>query len=255
MTRELQLEFALHDTVGSAEVSPAAVPLDLLKGFVREIAQFLKGDDNEVRTSKLLVSVVSGSLALRTEPLSVALPIWSDIERLASGFLDGVDPKRAQIARKWQSDALRHPGRRISVRDPSRKFEVTISADSNLRTKEGGAWVATERVLEGVLEDWGGAEPNLHVRLNDGRLVRVDATKEQLRQEHENFLYRTVLIGVSMEEDFGTGEQRNLRFREFVRHEPRFNEAEFEAATKKGSAAWSEVEDAVQWVRDIRGKD
>ncbi len=39
----------------------------------------------------------------------------------------------------------------------------------------------------------------------------------------------------------------------FEAHEPAYDENEFQQMVKRGTAAWSEVANATQWLEDLRG--
>ncbi|WP_236478136.1 hypothetical protein, partial [Escherichia coli] len=82
-----QLTFAVDDLIDGIEVSPDHVPLYLLGDFQEEVSNFLRGTKREVDTSKLIVAIKTGSLAMRTPSLPQASSLWVDIHLLESGML------------------------------------------------------------------------------------------------------------------------------------------------------------------------
>jgi hypothetical protein len=255
MAKQRKLLFSVSDRADGHEVTPETVPLGLLKDFVSDVAAFIRGSDKLVDTNDLLVSVVKGSFALQNyEELPADLPIWGDIEQLSKGTLDGVDTRRANIAEKWRLDALKHPNRTFKIADPSHDAYIAINANTYFRREQVSNWVLVERYLSGTVEDWGGlTSANIHLRLDDGTTLKVDATRDQIREYERNPVYHAVVIRVELEEDLVTGERRNARFIDFSDYQPRIDEDEYRRATEAGRAAWKDVGDAADWVRGIRG--
>lgn len=249
------LYFSVSDEADGHTVTPAAVPLGLLKDFVKDVATFVRGDEKEVDAAELLVSIVEGSLALRSyEELPAELGIWDDIDQLSKGLLDDVDPRRAAIAEKWRMDAVKHPKRVFKVGSAANGPFVAINANTHFRRELRSNWVVVERYLAGVVEDWGGQKSsNIHLRLEDGSTLKIDATRDQIRDEERNFVYRAAVVRIELEEDLVSGEIRNPKLIAFAEYAPRFDEDEFAKATAAGRAAWGDVADSVEWVRGIRG--
>lgn len=255
MAKQRKLLFSVSDRADGHDVSPETVPLGLLKEFVKDVATFIRGDDKSIDANDLLVSVVKGSLALQNyEELPADLPIWGDVEQLAKGSLDGVDAKRAGIAEKWRVDALKHPDRTFKIADPAHDNFIAINSNTFFTREFISNWVLVERYLTGTVEDWGGlTSPNIHLRLDDGSTLKIDATREQIREHERNPVYHSVVIRVELEEDLTTGEKRNAKFIDFADYHPRIDEDEYRKATETGRAAWKDVGDAADWVREIRG--
>jgi len=255
MAKQRKLLFSVSDRTDGHDVTPDTVPLGLLKDFVRDVASFIRGDDKEVDTSDLLVSVVEGSFALQShEPLPEGLAIWGDIEKLSRGRLDGVDAKRASIAEKWRIDALKRPTRTFRIGDSANGAVVAINANTFFVREIESNWIHVERYLVGVVEDFGGATAaNIHLRLEDGSALKIDATRDQVRDQELNPVYHTVVMRVELEEDLVTGEMRNARFINFASYDPRIDEDEYRKLIEAGRAAWEDVGDAADWVRKIRG--
>jgi hypothetical protein len=248
------LRFAVSDHIDGREVSPSSVPLRLLREFAKDVESFIRGTDH-VLSGRMLVSVEPGSLALESrQAVPLEAPIWSDMAQLSRGELDGVDPRRIEIAEKWRSSTLKHPRRSFQFGGGN----VTVLINNNtifVRRRESD-WVRAERYLSGVVVDWGGlSSPNIHFRLEDGSALKIDATHEQIRDEERNVVYHQVVVRVDLEENRETGQRRNARFLGFVHYQPRIDEDEYERATRAGRAAWREVEDSVAWTRKIRGGD
>jgi hypothetical protein len=256
MVSQLNIEFAVSDHVDGREIGPGAVPLGLLKDFAEEVQAFIRGSDAETDAAKLAITIVSGSLAFRSvDPLPVDLAVWRDIDSLSRGSIDNVDPRRAEIALKWQRKSAKHPTRKVRAGDPSRVHFLSIDSSTVFRSDEKKFWVTAERYLSGTLEDLGGQTPNLHLRLDNGRLLLLDATRDQILGEERNLVYHPVVVRVAMEENTLSGEIRNARFLGFAEYSPRIDEAQYRKAIEAGRSAWADVDDPAAWVRDIRGDE
>lgn len=94
------LLISLHDGSAGYDISPGRVPLAALRGFTRDVDDFLRGSAQGVDTACLDVAVVPGSLALQTAPL--ANPgLLADLRRLAtSELLDSLDGKRRVVVER-----------------------------------------------------------------------------------------------------------------------------------------------------------
>lgn len=255
MAKRRNLYFSVEDKAGGHDVTPETVPLGLLREFVKDVATFVRGGDKAIDPAELLVTVVEGSFGLRSyEELPADLPIWHDIEQLSKGYLDGVDAKRAGIAEKWRMDATKHPNREFRIADSANNHFVAINANTFFTRELASNWVLVERYLSGTVEDWGGlTSPNIHLRLADGTTLKVDATRDQIRDQELNPVYHEVLIRVELEEELMTGEKRNAKFLDFADYHPRVDEDEYRKATEAGRNAWKDVDDAAGWVRKTRG--
>jgi hypothetical protein len=69
----------------------------------------------------------------------------------------------------------------------------------------------------------------------------------------ENRLYHKALLHVRAEQHYRTGDLRNIQLISFVDYQPAYNEEALDRFTAKGAAAWADVPDAAQWVREVRG--
>jgi hypothetical protein len=254
------LGFVLSDVIDGEEISPGHVPLGLLKEFADDVGRFVAGSKKDVQAASLVVAIREGSLELDVSHVDATLPVWTDLNVLKDPrSLQDIDPQRAAIVQKWQAQARKYPNRRVLIREASdgssnSRVLLTVTTETDFRAKDAGSWVNIERYIKGKVVDMGGASAvNLHVRMEDGATLKIDATEEELRREEENHLYRSVLLRVNVEENLSTGELRNARFIAFAPYRPKFDAAEFEEMTRRGSLAWRDVDNATDWVDELRG--
>lgn len=251
-----QLTFAVDDLIDGIEVSPEHVPLSLLGDFQEEVADFLRGTKREVDTSKLIVAIKTGSLAMRMPSLPQASSLWADINLLENEMsLDRIDPVRARILRKWQANARKHRDRRYKLFIGSTDRSLIIDAETVL-ISDDSFWAETEKYIVGKVMDIGGkTKPNLHLELENGKSIVISATQDQLASSSENSLYRSVIVHILAEENVITGKLRNLRLQNFDSFNPHFDEIEFETVVQKGTQAWKGISDHNAWLDQIRGYD
>lgn len=249
-----ELRFAVSDRINDAEVGPRHVPLSLLGEFQKDVSEFLRGSTRDVDPSAVLVAVEDGSLALVATGLMAATSLWSDLDRLRSpDSLSLIDPRRAAVVERWQATARQNPHRKYRVADAGARVSLSVDASSDFRRVEE-VWVSVEKFVHGKVIDWGGKnKPNVHLEMADGTVLIVSAQQKLLAQEEQNRLYRAALLHISAEENLLTGALRNPVLLAFEAHQPAYDEAEFQQMVRRGTAAWSDVPDASDWVEDLRG--
>ena len=250
------LLIVLHDESAGYEITPDRVPLAALRRFAKDVDEFLRGDGNDVDTAALDVAVVEGSLGLRTAPTANPA-LLGDLRRLAAGeLLEGVAGKRRAVVERWQKAARGAQRLRVQISSDFLPMPIVISADTDFRAEDADQWVRVERYVRGEIEDMGGhGRPNAHIRLPDGQLLLVDASREVLRDEKINRLYKPAMVRISAEYNVMTREHRSARLLGFVEHDNRLDEKDLERLTQRGAKAWRDVPDAGAWVDDLRGTE
>lgn len=250
----LALSFAFDGGDVAEPVSPARVGLAALREFVREVEEFLRGDDREIDTGALRVAVVDGSFGLRTEAIALAPVLVADLRRLrASQALGPISARRREVVLAWQKRA-RGP-RRLQYRIDASFLDapVRVDADTDFHADDADEWVRVERYVRGELLELGGARNvNAHIRLPDNSTLQVDATREQLRSERENRLYKPVMVRFSAEFNVRTKAYRAARLLAFSDYRPSYDEKSLQRLTERGAEAWADVGDAADWVESLR---
>ena len=251
----LVITFAFDLGEAEPQASPEGVGLAAMRDFVREVEEFLRGDDKEVDTAALNVAVVGGSFALRTEGIAMAPRLVADLRLLgASQALDGLGARRRDIVLTWQKRARSSRRFRYRIDAPMLPTPLIVNAATDYHTDDSNEWVRVERYVRGeVLEVGGASSVNAHIRLPDGTKLQVDATREQLRNERENRLYKPVMVRFSAEFNVRTNALRNARLIEFSDYAPTFDEKAFARLTERGSRAWADVPNAADWIESLRG--
>lgn len=250
-----RITISLHDESAGYAISPARVPLALLRTFANDVHEFLRGDGSVPDAASLEVAVIEGSLGILTAPITDA-GLLADLRHLSqSESIDSLDPRRRPVVERWQKAAksARHALYKISA--PMLARPVIISAASDFRADDADQWVRVERYVRGEIEDLGGTRANAHIRLPNGKLLKVDTDRAVLRDDKVNRLYKPAMVRITAHYNVVTREYRDARLIEFVEHDTRIDEQELERLFQRGAKAWRDVPDAAEWVDKLRGNE
>jgi hypothetical protein len=247
---------ALHDESAGYEASPGRVSLAVLHSFVREVDEFLRGDARGTNNERLDVAVKHGSLAIETAPTSNP-GLLQDLLRLASAEqLDSLHPRRRAVVERWQRAAHTRRDVWYEIATPAMQAPVLINASSDYRSDDADQWVRVERYVQGELYEMGGLKDvNAHIRLPDGTSLVVDTDREVLGSQKVNRLFKPAMVRIVAEYNVATRQYRNARLIEFVEHAQLLDEQAMERLTRRGAKAWSDVENAADWVESLRGRE
>lgn len=250
------ISISLHDESGGYEISPDRVPLATLKGFAKDVDDFLRGEAAEIDTTGLDIAVFKGSLGVLTAP--IANPdLMRDLRLLGgSELLEGLDAKRREVIERWQKMAkgTRQAVFRISA--PFMRRPVVIDAQTDYHADDADQWVKVERYMQGeVVEIGGQRKVNAHIRLQDGTLLAVESEREVFRDDKVNRLYKPAMARITAEYNVVTRKYRNARLLAFEEHQNTLDESQLQRLIQRGVKAWKDIPNASEWVDDLRGSD
>lgn len=247
------LRFALNDRIQDAEVGPAHVPLVLLGNFQKDVSDFLAGASKDIDPNQVMVAIEEGSLALIASGLLAASSLWADIERLHDPLSLGlIDPKRAAVVTRWQAAARKHPHRRYTLADHSGKALLQVDSSSDYRDQSAPIWVEVRKYLHGEITDLGGtSKPNVHLKLESGKVLLIASNQQLLAAEERNRLYKPATLHIAAEENLDTGELRNLTLLGFEAPHGTWDASAFDELVRKGTQAWANV--PIDWLENLRG--
>lgn len=250
-----RITIALIDNTAGFEATPDRVRLADLADFSADVATFLRGEDKEVDTRTLEVAVRAGSLALETAPLMSAPNLFRDLRTLLGGeLLDNLDAKRREVMERWQKAARQTKQVAYRISAPFLDRPIEINSESDYHADDADQWVHVERYIRGEIQDLGGVtKANAHVKLPDGRTLKVTAERDVLRDDTVNRLYKLAMLRIKAEYNVLTRDLRNARLIEFVEYAPKVDEDDLARMTRRGTAAWKDVADATAWVDELRG--
>ena len=250
-----RITVALIDHAAGFEATPDRVRLGDLADFSADVATFLRGEDKDVDTKTLEVAIRAGSFAIETVPLLSAPGLFRDLRALLGGeLLDNLDAKRREVVERWQKAArqTRQVAYRISA--PFLDRPIVVNAESDYHADDADQWVLVERYIRGEIQDLGGVtKANAHIKLPDGRTLKVTTERDVLRNDTVNRLYKLAMLRIKAEYNVLTRELRNARLVEFVEHASTVDEEALTKLTRRGAVAWKDVPNATAWVDELRG--
>jgi hypothetical protein len=257
MNDNTAIEFVLHGKVEGQEITPRTIGLSQFNEFNQQVEQFITGSQ-KIKLDQVHVEIAESSYLLRVIlPVVVMSSLEPDLRLLArEDVLGEVDLKRAEVVAKWQARTKSNPDLDYQIRPRGQDLpKVRISRQTDYRVGEIVPWVTVEKYLFGEITDMGGTQKaNIHLKLDrGGKPVLVGAAQGYLRDLTENRIYHKALLHVRAEQHYKTGDLRNVQLISFVDYQPNYDEAALDRFAAKGAAAWADVPDAAQWVREVRG--
>ena len=252
-----KLSFSLHDEVEGRPLTPENVDLLTLHQFMGEVIALVQGDASRQEIGQPSVSIETGSVKLATlVPVIVAASLHQDLKELnATGDLDAISPKRAEVIEKWQSRAAKAGSKtrydllaEVSGEASSR---LEVNRETQYRHKQEDSWVLAEKYLTGRVVDLGGkTKANVHLVLASGDSVKIDATESQLKGAA--YLYEEMTLNVSVKEHIRTGEIRHARLIDVVKPSKEVDEDKLKALWRKGKEEWAGISSPTEWVEQLR---
>lgn len=250
------IRIALHDESAGYPVSPARVPLLVLRTFAKDVDELLRGDAGDLPARELEVAVLEGSLTIQTLP--TANPgLLQDLRSLAaSELIDTLNPRRRAVVERWQKAARSARQVHYEIAAAWMDKPVVISASSDYRTDNADQWVRVERYVQGEVFELGGlSNVNAHLRLADGSTLLVSAAREVLSSDPKNRLFKQALVRIAADYNVKTREHRNAQLLGFEPQDSQLDEKALARMLDRGRRAWADVPSAADWVEDLRGNE
>lgn len=254
-----KLYFSVKDTIGGEQVTPENVPLKLIIELADAMNRFIYGKAKS--TGEVSVSIKKGSFAIVAPASPITQSAINDYRIVKkTGALDNIDPIRARIIRDLQVKAQKDKNRIYTISDKedidtdNHHDALVISKETDYRTIRTDQWVPTETYMYGMVVDIGGkTKTNVHLVLENGDTIVLNADSKQIEEDEINRVYRKQLVKVTAEQNLETKKYRNERLSDFVEYEPKFDEEQFNEISKKVRHSWADVPDVLAWVENMRG--
>jgi hypothetical protein len=171
METQNQVAFTLKAQVHEREIASTTIGFSMFNQFNAEVADFLAGSQRRAALEEVRFTIQDGSYKLNLiPPALLAVVLHSDLIKLRQkDSLADIDPKRADIIKRWQNRALTTPGYEVVIDSPEKSFEtIRISDASEYRVLDDDYWVAVEKYFIGTVVDMGGTTAaNVHFRIED----------------------------------------------------------------------------------------
>lgn len=254
-----KLYFSVKDIINGEQVTPENVSLKLIIELADAMNRFIYGKAKS--TGEVSVSIRKGSFAIVAPASPITRSAINDYRTVkTTGALDGIDPIRAKIIRDLQLRAQRDENRIYTISDNDnsntneRQNTLIISKETDYKTMRTDQWVPAETYMYGMVVDIGGkTKTNVHLVLENGDTIVLNADSKQIEEDEINRVYRKQLMRVTAEQNLETKKYRNERLSNFVEYEPKYDETQFNAVSKKVRHSWADVPDVLAWVENMRG--
>jgi len=251
------LSFSLHDEVDGRPLTPENVDLLTLHQFMGEVIALVQGDASRAEIGEPSVAIEEGSVKLVSlVSVIVAASLHHDLRELASaGDLDMISAKRSEVIESWQARAAKDGSKRsydlLAQVDGEALAHLEVTRETQYRHKQQDSWVHAEKYLSGRVVDLGGkTKPNIHLVLTSGQSLKIDATEDQL--EGADYLYKSMILNVSVKEHIRTGEIRQARLIDVVKPLREVDEDKLKTLWRKGKQAWAGISSPTEWVEQLR---
>ena len=255
-----RVAFALEGKMEGVEITPATIGFAQFNRFNQEVAKFVAGDAQGLSMDDVHVRVESGSYRLVVFlTLTMLHQLEPDLKILHNGQnLHGMNPKRAEVVRTWQSRVKRNPDMHIRIEEGDAQHlsaaPVVITNETDFADQDENLWVAVEKELRGQLFAQGGKnKANMHLALENGGDLIVTTIQGFLNTLSEVKVYDTVRVRIKAEQNLQSGELRDAQLIDIRPGKPVFDEEAFNRAVEIGTRAWADVPDIGQWVAEQRG--
>lgn len=246
------IDFIVRGKIGDIDISPKHISVSLLNSFSKDISDLINSIQ-EVKKEEIVVSIEDGSFKLNAIMILSAINIINaEIKTLyQTNDLNSIDEKRSLIYEKWISNAKENDIE-FEIK-PFNEESLLINKNSIFSKVDNTIWVESELYLYGIITDLGGNQkPNIHLKLENGKNIVIDCTKEDIAIETENRVYHSASVRVIAKQNLLTGEFKDAKFSGFNKYNPVFDEKVLLNTIEKGTNAWSDVENHIDWVRNLR---
>jgi len=132
---------------------------------------------------------------------------------------------------------------------------ISINKDTKfIRSKE--IWVDAEFYFYGTIVDAGGkGKANVHLDTQEFGLLKIEASKTLLANYESNPLYKPYGVRAKGKQNIKSAEidKSSLVLIDIVDYNPSYKEDYIKSLIKKAKKSWSEVDDADEWLQNVRG--
>jgi hypothetical protein len=246
------IDFIVRGKISDLEISPNHISVSLLNSFSKDISDLLN-TIQEAKKEQIIVSIEEGSFKIKAAMFMAAINIINaEIKTLQeTNDLNSINEKRGLIYEKWISNAIEN-NYEFEIK-PQNDDSLIINKNTVFNKIDNSIWVESEIYLYGVITDLGGSQkPNIHLKLEDGKSIVIDCTKDDIANEIENRVYHSASIRVTAKQNLITGELKEFKFSSYNKYNPVFDEKALLETIDKGTNAWSNVENHIDWVRNLR---
>ena len=249
-----EIEIRIEGSVGARKLTPALVDIDEIREVLTQASGLLFPTEKRSQRPLISYEIVEGSVRhkFRTVMQSV-IGFGAVLSQIKSqGQIDFLHERSAVAI-----EGLQH----LAV---EKDYVVTINANESRlvmdRTthylRNAKLWVDAEFYLYGELTNAGGkSSPNIHLDTEEFGTLRISTNKGYLKAADKNLLYKKFGLRVTGKQNLQTFEmyRNSLTFVDLFDYDLEYSDAYLDSFMKKAAPAWVDVQNADEWLDEIRG--
>lgn len=254
-----ELQFAIDDKLLGEDVSPTNISLPMLEEFIQQVTAFVKGS-GKINLKNIHTEIRQGSFAIAVvDEIGELEEAKRDYLAAANNTdLSSIDPSRREVLIQWQRNALKNVDRKyklLSIADDKKVSDVSLVIDSESKFHfHQVVWADVEQYIYGRVYDLGGkTKSNVHLLLEDGSTLKAEADASLLVGDKVNRIYRNQLVRVKARQNIDTKEVSDYQLVSYEKYSDEFNKEAFDEFVDNGTRAWSQVDNPVAWLENLRG--
>ncbi len=254
MEEQGYVEIKIDGLIGEKSITPKDVDISDIKEIINDLETFLYPTKNEkAERPHISYKLEQGSARnLFYLPISAVILFNGLLEEIDKrGNIDFLDNKRAEIIDKFQRRAKEKNFEVSFYSSSSNDRILIINKDTNF-FKINAAYVETEFLLYGRINEEGGNNPNFHLITKEyGKLI-ISATPQQLL-EGEKRLFKIYGVKAKGKLSLSDNKPYDLKLIEYIIYNPSYEEHKLDLLIEKASLTWNPVKDVDLWLQNIRG--
>jgi hypothetical protein len=252
-----KLKINIEGKFEGEKISSKNTDISEIKSFITDIENLIRGDLEGNKPKVVIEKFKSGSLIFESaiEESDATNLIFSNLSNLSNELTDlsKLGQKSLRVLDKWQNLADTKEFK-FEIESKELPQKISISPDTNFNLKKNKT-IKSEIILSGLITDIGGkSTPNIHITTKNFGEVIVACTKEQLKKDDVNRIYKRFSLRTSSIIDIKNNEIKSAELIEFLSPAKKLNEHIIDQFISESNSYWEDVEDPVEWVRELRGE-
>jgi hypothetical protein len=248
------IEVKINGLVGNKPLKPIDIDIAEIKEIISDVETFLYPTRGEkAERPHISYKIEEGSARnIFYLPISGVLlfnGLTSEIRN--RGNIDFLDNKRAEIIDKFQRNAKEKNVEISFLSSSTIEPILKISKETNF-FKIAAAYIDTEFVLYGKVNEEGGNNPNFHLLTKEyGKLV-ISASEQQLL-EGEKRLFKIYGVRAKGKQNLSDGKPYDLKLIDYITYNPNYDDHKLDLLIERASVNWNPIKNVDLWLEGIRG--
>jgi hypothetical protein len=248
------IEVKINGLVGNKPLKPIDIDIAEIKEIISDVETFLYPTRGEkAERPHISYKIEEGSARnIFYLPISRVLlfnGLTSEIRN--RGNIDFLDNKRAEIIDKFQRNAKEKNVEISFLSSSTIEPILKISKETNF-FKIAAAYIDTEFVLYGKVNEEGVNNPNFHLLTKEyGKLV-ISASEQQLL-EGEKRLFKIYGVRAKGKQNLSDGKPYDLKLIDYITYNPNYDDHKLDLLIERASVNWNPIKNVDLWLEGIRG--